>query len=383
MSSPVEKEFDRNFSERGELGASFAVWDREGLQVDLYSGFRDKNRTIEWTGETLALLWSATKGLEAVCVLGALERAGLTPEISMVEIWPEFGANGKNGLSVAQILAHEAGVPALDAPAPSLFEREKVVAAIERQRPFWRPGTEQGYHVRVFGFLCDELVRRLAHVPLARAWDEWFAQPLNLEIWMGLPPALHARTAEVNPPKGIQADPAEAAFYAAYRDPASLTHKAFSTPLGFQNFSALNTPEARSATIPSFGAIGNARSLAKFYAAMANGGALQGIRILSSETIERIQKHSTQRTDRVLQIETAFSLGFMQDPLDSRGKKLRMKFGPSPRAFGHPGAGGVNAFADPESGVGIAYLMNQMQTGVLPNEKSEALVDAWYKENAQ
>ncbi len=381
MRSSVEREFHRNFSERGDVGASFAVYSREGLEIELCGGYRERERKTRWTSDTVAPLWSATKGLEAACVLSALERAGLTPETKVADIWPEFGTNGKERLSVAQLLGHQAGVPALDAPVPSVLDREKVVAAIERQRPFWEPGSAHGYHVRVFGFLCDELVRRLARMPLAQVWAEGFAWRLQLEIWMGLPAALHARAAEVCPPKALEPDPAEAEFYRAYRDPTSLTHRAFTTPSGFHNFSAMNTPEARGAAIASFGAIGNARSLAKFYAAMANGGELEGIRILNSATMEQIENGFCQRPDRILQIETAFSLGFMRDPLDRGGNKQRMKFGPSPKAFGHPGAGGVNGFADPERGIGVAYVMNQMRSGVLPNEKSEVLINAWYKED--
>jgi CubicO group peptidase (beta-lactamase class C family) len=217
-------------------------------------------------------------------------------------------------------------------------------------------------------------------MPLARAWEVWFARPLKLELWMGLPSLLHARVADVCPPKRIEPDPAEEEFYAAYRDQSSLTYRAFTTPSGFHNFSAMNSPEARSMAIPSFGAIGSARSLAKFYAAMANGGELDGLRVLNQATIECIENGACQRRDRVLQTETVFSHGFMRDPVADNGRKLRAKFGPCERAFGHPGAGGVNGFADPGRGLGIAYVMNQMKSGVLPNEKSEALIEACHQE---
>jgi CubicO group peptidase (beta-lactamase class C family) len=380
MRHAIQPEFDRNFVERGELGAAFAVYSAESDTplVELHGGFCDRAKSRPWTAGTMVLLWSATKGLGAACVLAALERRGLTPDVPLAEIWAAFAAHGREKLTITQVLTHQAGVPALDEPAPSILDHEAVIAALERQNPLWTPGEAHGYHVRIFGFLCDELVRRLAGVTLAQAWREWFAIPLDLRIWIGLPAELHGDVADVVPPRGLDPDPAEAAFYHAFNDPDSLTRRAFSSPAGLNNISAMNGADVRSAAIPSLGAIGDALSLSKFYAALANGGAIGGTRVLAEATLDWVAHAGVSGPDQVLAIETAFSMGFMRDPIGSDGAKTRLKMGPCIGAFGHPGAGGVNAFADPVRRIGFAYVMNQMRSGVLPNAKSLALIDAAY-----
>jgi CubicO group peptidase (beta-lactamase class C family) len=141
----------------------------------------------------------------------------------------------------------------------------------------------------------------------------------------------------------------------------------------------MNTPQARAAELPAFGGIGTASSLAKFYAMLAHGGAMDGRRYFSPETIDLMSTVLVQGPDRVLQSETAFSAGFMLDPTGPHGRKLRPLFGPSVRAFGHPGAGGSHAFADPENDLSFAYVMNQMQPGVLPDARSRSLIEALYE----
>jgi CubicO group peptidase (beta-lactamase class C family) len=140
----------------------------------------------------------------------------------------------------------------------------------------------------------------------------------------------------------------------------------------------MNTPEARSAAYPAFGGVGTAQSLAKFYGMLANGGELDGRRYLQPAMIEAMQTPLTQGPDRVLLLETAFAAGYMKDPVDASGRKVRELFGPSRAAFGQPGAGGSHAFADPECGLSFAYVMNQMEPGVLPNAKALKLVEAMY-----
>jgi CubicO group peptidase (beta-lactamase class C family) len=137
----------------------------------------------------------------------------------------------------------------------------------------------------------------------------------------------------------------------------------------------MNTPAIRAQPIVSFGGIGSASAVAKFYSMLANNGKLDGRTFFSDETIAWMTATLTDGIDRVFQIPTAFSGGFMRDPRNA----ARRMFGPSQSAFGHPGAGGANAFADPESRLAFAYVMNQMEQQVLPNEKSLRLVDAIYR----
>ena len=172
---------------------------------------------------------------------------------------------------------------------------------------------------------------------------------------------------------GGAAAPAE--FYRDLATPGTLARKTFTSPRGLHAVSAMNSRENRAMPIVSFGGIGSATSLAKFYAMLANGGELDGRRFFAEETIAQMTTTLASGLDRVFQIPTAFSAGFMKDPPDA----TRRMFGPSPLAFGHPGAGGSHAFADPENGISFAYVMNQMEQSLLPNEKSLRLVEAIYR----
>ena len=169
-------------------------------------------------------------------------------------------------------------------------------------------------------------------------------------------------------------------FYEALADEKSLTRQAFSGPRGLHSVASMNTPEARRASIPSFSGIGSAHALGKFYALLANGGKLHDQTIFAPAVLATMTRTLANGPDRILCLDTAFSAGFMHDPLGRDGRKTRHVYGPSLRAFGQPGAGGGHAFADPENNVAFAYLMNQMELGVLPNEKSLSMVAALYED---
>ena len=208
-------------------------------------------------------------------------------------------------------------------------------------------------------------------------WREQFGEPLGLDLWIGLPDEHMGRVASVFPArstgKGLVGD-----FYDALGNETSLTRRAFTGPAGLHAVASMNTPEARRASIPSFSGIGSARALGKFYAMLANGGSLHGRRFFTAEAMRWMTHRLTSGRDRVLCLDTAFSAGFMQDPVDTGGRKTRELYGPSTQAFGQPGAGGGHAFADPENNFAFAYLMNQMEMGVLPNEKSLSIVAGVY-----
>jgi CubicO group peptidase (beta-lactamase class C family) len=256
-------------------------------------------------------------------------------------------------------------VDVLDYPA--------IIAALEKQAPLWPPGTAHGYHARTFGFLLDELVRRIAGITVSEYWRTTFADALDLDIWIGLPDAEQERVATIYPARaGGAASPAE--FYRDLATPGTLVRKTFTSPRGLHAVRDMNLQENRARPFVSFGGIGNAASLAKFYGMLAHGGELDGHRFFTPETIAKMTTSLVSGRDRVFQIPTAFSAGFLKDPPDTD----RRLFGPSPLAFGHPGAGGSHAFADPEHDLSFAYVMNQMEQSLLPNEKSLRLVDAIY-----
>jgi CubicO group peptidase (beta-lactamase class C family) len=379
LRSPVEREhlaslFDENFKRFGELGAAVSVWEHGKLVVELSGGFKDAKREQPWTASTIVLFWSATKGLGSACLLHALQKESITLELRVAEFWPEFTQAGKNAVTLAQLLSHQAGLSALDEPA-DVLDYPAVIAALERQKPLWSPGTAHGYHARTFGFLVDECVRRITGKRVSQYWRENFGDPLALDIWLGLPTGEHSRTATIYAAKAGGAQ-TSAEFYRELAKPGTLVRKTFASPAGLHSIAAMNTAENRATDIVSFSGIGSASSLAKFYGMLANGGEIDGKRYFQPKTIAWMSTTLASGTDRILQIPTAFSAGFMKD---APGSPRRI-FGPSDSAFGHPGAGGSNAFADPDNGIGFAYVMNQMEQSVLPNEKSLRLVDAIYSE---
>jgi CubicO group peptidase (beta-lactamase class C family) len=366
--------FDENFTSLGELGAAVSVWQNGKSILELHGGFRDAKREMPWTAETIVLFWSATKGLGSACVLHVLQERAIELTRRVADFWPEFAPAGKGEITLAQLLSHQAGLCAFDASV-DVLDYPAVIAALEKQPPLWSPGMAHGYHARTFGFLLDELVRRIAGITLSEYWRTIFADALDLDIWIGLPDSEQERVATIYPARaGGAASPAE--FYRDLATPGTLARKTFTSPRGLHAVSDMNRRDNRTRPFVSFGGIGSATSLAKFYAMLASGGELDGRRFFAPETIAEMTIPLASGVDRVFQIPTAFSAGFMKDPPNA----TRRLFGPSPLAFGHPGAGGSHAFADPEHGISFAYVMNQMEQSLLPNEKSLRLVDAIYSE---
>lgn len=383
MIEALEERFSRNFEERGELGASLSVWRGGEEIVSLHQGWADPKREVPWKAHTLAPVWSATKGPAAVAFLLALENAGLSPHDPVSKVWPELLAARESSLTFVQLLSHQAGLPALSrGNRPHLLSHGEVIAAMERQKPFWTPGEGHGYHPRTIGYLLDEVVRRVTGgVPLGRYWNENLGTPLRIDFWIGdFPAHLLDRLAVMVPPKVQRPNEEEIPFYRALAQTDSLALAAFASPSGMRSLGEINQLEYLQAGLPAFGGIGSARALAKFYQILALDGAFDGVQVLPARVVRTARTLQTSGPDQTLLLPTAFTGGFKTDPLDTTGRKQRQLFGPSPSAFGQPGAGGSHAFADPETGLSFAYVMNQMESGILPNRKSLDLVDLLYRE---
>ncbi len=369
--------FEENFARYGELGASVSVWHKGRETVSLAGGFKDRQQEQPWTADTMVLFWSATKGLAAACLLHACQEHGVDLNTPVAAVWPEFAQAGKEKVTIAEMLSHRAGLAALTAPA-EVMDHDAVAAALAAQAPAWPLGEGHGYHPRTFGFLVDETLRRITPGrKLREYWRTEFAEPLGLDVWIGMPADLVQEPAAIFPTK--TSPPKGDAFYITFLTPSSLTARAFASPRGLHSVAAMNAPEARAASFGAFGGVGTARGLAKFYAMLAEGGRLEGRRWFEPQTLDWMTTTLTQGPDRVLLLETAFSAGFMRDPVDASGRKVRTNFGRSLLAFGHPGAGGSHAFADPENRISFAYVMNQMDPGVLPGPKALRLVEELYK----
>ncbi len=363
--------FERNFRERGEIGASVSVWWDGAELLSLGDGWCERDQLRPWTERTLAPVYSATKPLAAATLLVVLEENGLGPETPVRRIWPEFPV----AASFAELLSHQCGLAALDRRA-DVYSHAEVVAAIEAQTPAWLPGEGHGYHPRTFGALLDEPVRRLTGRTLGEIWREKIADPLDLDFWIGLPESEWPRVCQLVPGKPGKS-PGEDDFFKEMAKAGTLTKRAFASPAGLHSVSEMNEPKAWSAGLPAFGGVGTASALAKFYQAAI--GAISSP--LSASVRHALATPRISGRDRVLLRPTTFTCGAQTDPVGAAGEKSRRIFGPSLTAFGHPGAGGNHAFGDPETGISFAYIMNQMELAVMPGRRCLDMVNGLFAES--
>ena len=364
--------FERNFRERGELGASISIWWDGAELISEGHGWCEREQLRKWTNKTLVPVYSATKVPAAASLLLALESKGLSAETPVREVWPEFPVAAAR---FYHLLSHQCGLAALDQKA-SVFDHAEVVAAIEAQVPAWKLGEGHGYHPRTFGALVDEPVRRLTGQPLGCYWREKIAAPLGLDFWIGLPENEWPRVARLYPGKAGKDDLADA-FYKQLTTSGTFTRRAFSSPRGLHAIHEMNEPRAWSAGLPALGGVGTASALAKFYQAAI--GAIESP--LSPAVRHALAAPVSAADDRVLLRPTVFTCGAQQDPVNETGNKLHQLYGPSLSAFGHPGAGGSHAMGDPQSGISFAYVMNQMELSVMPGMRCMEMVAALFSES--
>jgi len=367
----VVEVFERNFRDRGELGASISIW-WDGVELLNHGhGWCEREQQRPWTTETLVPVYSATKGPAAATLLLALETRGLNEGTPVREVWPKFPVEHAE---FRHLLSHQCGLAVLDQRG-EILDHASVVSALENQLPAWSIGDGHGYHPRTFGALVDEPVRRLTGRTLGEFWHREIATPLGLEFWIGLPATEWPRVARLYPGKRGNDDLADA-FYKHLTASGSFTRRAFSSPHGLYAVQDMNESTAWAAALPSLGGLGTASAIARFYQAAI--GAI--VSPLSPSIREALKRTQSAADDRVLLRPTVFTCGMQKDPVDSAGVKLRRIFGPSMSAFGHPGAGGSHGMGDPETGVSFAYTMNQMNLGVMPGAKCVEMIDALFSE---
>jgi CubicO group peptidase (beta-lactamase class C family) len=374
----VRDEFERNFAEHGEVGASVYVVADARPVVDLWGGIADRRTGRPWDRDTLVVVWSCTKGAVALCAHLLIDRGLLDPDAPVARYWPEFAQAGKEDITVRLVLSHQAGLPAIRAPlAPgALYDWQAMTHALAAEAPFWPPGTRQGYHAVTFGHLVGELVRRVSGRGVGAFFRDEVADPLGLDFHLGLPERDEPRVAPT-----VRADavrPGEA--------PWRFLERANADRESVQALIVRNTGrrpgdqdsrEAHAAVLPSQGGITNARGLAGLYAPLALGGG----RLVGGGTLSEMQAvSSASAVDAVLLVGMRFSLGFMKSSDNRRGPAgARDSVILSESAFGHAGMGGSLGFADPAARLAFGYAMNKQGRGVLLNERGQALVDAVYR----
>ncbi|MDT0610020.1 serine hydrolase domain-containing protein [Streptomyces lancefieldiae] len=383
---PVRDAFARNFAALGDRGAAVAVY-RDGRKVvDLWGGTKHVDGTADTAGANGAEPWrrgtaqvvrSATKGVAAAVPLLLHQRGELDLDAPVGEYWPEFKAHGKEQVRVRHVLNHRAGLPVLDRPLTpeEALDPLRGPEAVAAQAPVWEPGTDHGYHALTYGWLLDELVRRVTG---GRSTGEWIAEeiarPLGLDLWLGLPAAEEAagragRVGRVEGPEpsgGPRLRP-KRSVTEAYEDPASLTRRAFAAITPFPD---QNDPAYRASALPATNGIATADGLARFYAALIGeaDGVTGRTRLFDPATTRRARAEESAGPDRVLVVNTRFGLGYM----------LHGSASPflSPGSFGHPGRGGSLGFADPEAGLAFGYVTNGFRKTVTADPRAQALVRA-------
>lgn len=369
----VRDEFVRNFVDRGEVGASISLTlDGETL-VDLWAGTVDREGT-PWAEDTILTVFSCTKGATALAAHHLIDRGELDLDALVAEYWPEFAKNGKDAATVAMMLNHSAGVPAIRERLPdgACCDWDRMVDAIAAEEPWWEPGTRNGYHMLTFGWTVGELVRRVSGRSLGTYFAEEIAGPTGADMHIGVPAEHEHRVASV---MQARTNPEEMSDFtrAVIDDAGSLQRLALMNSGGFDP----NSPACQRAEIGGGGGVGNARGLAAMYRPVALGG--DGL--FSPTAVTRMGEVSVATgVDATLLIPTRVGLGFMKS-MDNRRRRTgdRDSVILSSTAFGHVGAGGSIGFADPACGLSFGYAMNRMGPGILLNERGQSLVDATYR----
>lgn len=412
----VRRAFDWNFEMGNEVGAAFSAYYRGSKVVDLWGGVADEKTDRNWDEDTLVLVYSTTKGITAMCANRLADQGALDVESAVSDYWPEFAQAGKNRVTVADLLAHRAGLAWVDTTmsVEEVMSWDPVIRALEVQRPSWPPGTAHGYHATTYGWLVGEVIRRITGKSLGTYLREEIAAPLGAEFFVGLPKSEHHRVARLihvdldgllgrfgspgrrtesdaasarragvtdagGEPQGTapQADPARfAELMTTYLGRDGRLTKALAAPGGaLRDQSIWDDPRLYTAEIPAANGICDARSLALLYSSCLGdvvGGFGRRPRTISADQLDRALRQETSGPDQVLLgLDVQWGLGFMLN----RGLVIPAGLG-GPRSFGHFGMGGSVGWADPDTELAIGYVMNRMTLGVTGDDRAFTLVRA-------
>lgn len=366
----VRDAFAEGFRARDEIGASVAVVADGETVVELWAGHADPARSRPWERDTIVHMYSATKGMTALCALRLVARGALDLDAPVARYWPEFAQAGKGDISVRWLISHRAGLPALRRRMPpgSLYDWDAMCAALAEAEPCVTPG-QVAYHPVTFGWLVGELVRRVDGRSLGRFFREEIGEPLGADLHIGLGPAEEKRAADITlvmPPPEIAA-----AFAGGEGGELPLVALAFMNPSGTGDH---NCAAHRRAEIPAINAHGTALALAKVYGALARGGELDGVRVLAPSVVEAARTEQVRGIDPLMAAPIRMGLGYWITQPGVPG----YAYGPGERSFGHPGAGGSLGFADPDARLGFGYVTNRMGRSIEVDERPQALIDALY-----
>lgn len=342
-----------------DLGAGVAATHRGAVIVDIVGGYLDRTKADAWRTDTLAPVFSTTKGVSSIVVAWCVDRGLLSYDDIVADLWPEFGAHGKDTLSVAQVLSHQAGVPGFPEPIdPDLWlDPPACTAAIAALAPMWPPGSASGYHPLTWGYIVGEIVARAARRSIGEILRTEICAPLGLDFYIGMPEGALARIPEMQKPRrfaefGEITPPRKAAF--------------------FLHWSSAKRSDLRWSRIeiPSANGHGNARAIARLYEVFATGGEIDGARILSPDTFAQLTAPRIEGPDLVLPYDLDWRSGVWANKVGF--------YGPSREAIGHSGSGGSCGFGDPVAQVSFGYVMNRQSHFLMGDPRASRLIDALY-----
>jgi CubicO group peptidase (beta-lactamase class C family) len=347
----------RNLDSAEELGASL-VLDIDGdIVIDMWGGFRDQARTIPWSEHTITNVWSSTKTVTSLAALMLVDRGELDVDAPVARYWPEFGAQGKQDILVRHLMSHSSGVSGLDQPAvvEDLYDEQKAASRMAAQAPWWEPGTASGYHALNYGHLVGEVVRRISGKPLKQFVAQEIAGPLGADFQIGAAESDWDRIADVVPPPPLPIDLAALGM-------DSPAFKTFTGPS--PQAEDANTPGWRQADIGAANGHGNARSVARVMSVVARGGEVDGVRLLSPDTIDLIFREQLNGIDLVLGVPLRWGIGYGLPQLDI------LPWIPDEKICYWGGWGGSMIVMDVGRRMTISYMMNKMGPGIVGSERS-------------
>lgn len=354
---PVRAAFEAGLAE--ELGAGFAAVRDGEVIVNLWGGWADRAQTRPWDADTIVPVYSTSKGVSAIVLAGLVDRGLLDYEATTASVWPAFGAHGKDKVTIAQTLAHQAGVPGFLQPIdPDLWlDPPRCAAAIAALEPLWPPGSASGYHPLTWGYIAGEIVQRASGRSLGTILREEICAPFGIDFRIGTPESEHPRAAEVKKPTqagafGAITPPRKAAFFSKWAAPSR------------------GSTQWRRIEIPSANGHGTALGVARLFEIYATGGEIGGSRILSADAFAALTRPRWKGDDLVLPFNIDWRTGIIANS--------NHFYGPNSEAFGHSGMGGSCGFGDPVTGVSVGYVMNKQSHHIMGDPRALKLIKALY-----
>ena len=364
----VRDSLARNFSEHDEIGSAVAVYQDGEKVVDIWGGHMDSARSRLWREDTLCIMYSIAKSMCATALHILADRRQVDLDAPVATYWPEFAQNGKDAVLVRHIISHNCGVCFADATVPGdIYDYDRMIAALEVQEPAWPAGSRGAYNTVNIGYLAGEVVRRVTGTPIRDFIHQNICRPLGADYQIGVNADDVARIADLEP------NPAGSAMAAQASNGETPLSRAWRPNPNPMNTDTQNSLEFRTAGIPSFGGFGEARAMARIYAMLANGGEIDGTRILSREAVARATETQwTEAADGMTGRAMRYAMGYAKNPPGGTA------MGPNENAFGHLGSGGARAIADPDRNRALCFVSNLHSEGFGVGARTEAIVDATF-----